>query len=361
MLRLAIAAGLFVAAHPGGAATRMVGDLPRKDNKPLTDLPGLDTEYGVVTTSDGLRLRSILTRPEGATGKLPAIMLAQWVSCGSLDFAPDRQNMLRDIAEQSGMVSVRIERSGTGDSEGPGCDKLDYDTEVRHYREAFDQIARHPWVDADRIVLFGNSLGSTTAPLVAEGKHVAGVAAQGGGAVTYLERMINFDRLYLERSGKYRPEQYHEEMNRRIPFHVEYLLGRKTPQQIEAEHPEWKGIWQTIRGGAEAPEHYGRPHAWHWQAAARDFLEAWTKVEAPVLVIHGEFDQFEPRHGHELIAATLNKLRPGSATFIAVPRADHELETYASAEDAYAYKDGNADRSLLVRPLLDWAKKVTAR
>src|SRR5690349_22103231 len=60
--------------------------------------------------------------------------------------------------------------SGTGDSEGPGCDRLDYDTEVRHYREAFDQLARHPWIDPGRIVIFGSSLGSITAPFIAEGK-----------------------------------------------------------------------------------------------------------------------------------------------------------------------------------------------
>ena len=53
-------------------------------------------------------------------------------------------------------------------------------------------------------MIYGSSLGSTTAPLVAQGKKVAGIIVQGGGAVTYLERMINFDRLYLERSGRYR-------------------------------------------------------------------------------------------------------------------------------------------------------------
>jgi pimeloyl-ACP methyl ester carboxylesterase len=361
MLRSFVALALLTMSVGAAAETRLVGDLPRKDNKPLTSLPGLDVEYGVVRTSDGVRLRSILTRPAQTQQRLPAIMLTQWVSCGSLDFAPDRQNFMRDIAEQSGMVFVRIERAGSGDSEGPKCEALGYDTEVRHYREALDQVARHPWVDPERILLFGNSLGATTAPLVAAGKAVAGVAVQGGGAVTYLERMINFDRLYLERSGKYSPAQIHEEMLRRIPFHVEYLINDKTPEQIERERADLKGVWQSIRGGAEAPPHYGRPYAWHQQAAKKDFLEAWTKVIAPVLVIHGAYDQFEPRHGHQLIADTVNALRPGSATFIEVPKADHELEIYASAEDAYAYRNARVNRALLVKPLIDWAKRVTAR
>jgi pimeloyl-ACP methyl ester carboxylesterase len=288
-------------------------------------------------------------------------MLAQWVSCGSLDFAADRQNQLRQIADRSGIVLVRIERSGTGDSEGPACSALDYDTEVRHYREAFDQIARHPWIDAQGIIIFGNSLGATTAPLIAEGKDVAGIVVQGGGALTHLERMINFDRIYLERSGTYSTAQIHEEMVRRIPFHVEYLVNGKTPEQIAKARPDLAGVWQSIRGGAEAPQHYGRPYAWHQQAAKKNFLEAWTKVQAPVLVFYGEYDQFETRHGHKLIADTVNRLRPGTATFIELAGADHELEFYRTAEDAYAYKNARIDHDAFIVPLLEWAKKTTPR
>ena len=361
MFRWLVGVSIILSAGAAEAQARLVGDLPRKDGKALVELPNLETEYGHVRTTDGIRLRTILTRPIGASGPLPSIMLTQWVSCGSLDFAADRQNQLRQIADRSGMVLVRIERSGTGDSEGPACGALDYDTEVRHYREAFDQIARHPWIDPYRIIIYGNSLGATTAPLVAEGKPVAGIVVQGGGALTHLERMINFDRIFLERSGKYTPAQVHEEMSKRIPFHVEYLIRGKTPEQIERERPELKGVWASIRGGAEAPPHYGRPYAWHQQAAKHDFLEAWIKVNAPILVYYGEYDQFETRHGHKLIADTLNRLRPGSAAFIEVPAGDHELEIYRSAEDAYAYLNGRVDHDAFMIPLLDWLRKVTAR
>ena len=361
MLKVAVIVVGLLLSSPAAGQARIVGDLPRKGGKALVELRGVETEYGAVRTSEGTRLRTILTRPSGTRGKLPAMMLTQWVSCGSLDVPADKPSLMRHLAEQSGMVFVRVERSGTGDSEGAPCTELDYDTEVRHYREAFDHIARHPWIDANRILVFGSSLGATTAPLVAQGKKVAGIAVQGGGALTYLERMINFDRLYLERSGKFTPTRIHEEMSRRIPFHAEYLLGRKTPAEVERGRPQLAGVWQSVRGGAEAPPHYGRPYAWHWQAAAKDFLEAWTTVEAPVLVIYGEYDQFEPRRGHELIAETVNKLRPGTATFVEIPRADHEIELYASAEDAYAYRNPTVQPELLLQPLLDWARKVTRR
>jgi pimeloyl-ACP methyl ester carboxylesterase len=360
MVKLILLLVALAVPSASAAQARLVGDLPRKGGKPLVELVGVETEYGVFRTSDGTRLRTIVTRPAGASGPLPAMMLTQWVSCGSLDVSADKPSLMRQLAEESHMVFVRVERSGTGDSEGAPCSELDYDTEVRHYRDAFDQIVRHRWVDPKRILLFGSSLGATTAPLVAAGKKVAGIAVQGGGALTYLERMIHFDRLYLERSGKFTPAQLHEEMNRRIAFHVAYLLERKTPEQVERDSRALAGVWKSIRGGADAPPHYGRPYRWHWQAASKDFLEAWSNVQAPVLVVYGEFDQFETRQGHKLIADTLNRMRSGSATFIEIRRADHDMDVYASAEDAYAYRNGTFRPELLLEPLLDWARRVTA-
>ena len=351
---------LVLASGAQAQTARLVGDLPRKESRPLQSVPGLETEYGVVRKSEGTRLRTILTRPAGASGKLPAILLAQWVSCSSVDFDAGRPSLLRTLAQRSGMVLIRLERSGTGDSEGRPCRDLDYDTEVRHYREALDKLRGHPWVDPDRLLIFGSSLGATTAPLIAEGKKIAGVAVQGGGALTYLERMINFDRIYLERSGKYAPSQIHEEMLKRIAFHTAYLVERKTPQRVEREQPRLAGVWQSIRGGAEAPPHYGRPFAWHWQAAGKDFLEAWTKVEAPVLVVYGEYDQFETRHGHRLIADSVNRLRPGTADFVELPKADHDLEYYTSAEDAYGYRNPRVDWDASLKPLLQWLKRFAA-
>ncbi|HEU0099717.1 MAG TPA: alpha/beta hydrolase [Allosphingosinicella sp.] len=352
----------LLAASPLEAqAVRMAGDLPRKDARPLQALAGVETEYGSVRTSEGHRLRTILTRPAGAARPLPALFLAQWVSCGSLDVPADKPGLLQDIARQSGMVFIRVERAGTGDSEGPLCRDLDFETEVRHYREALDQLSRHPWIDSARLVIFGSSLGSVTAPLIAEGRRVAGVVVQGGGAVTYLERMINFDRLYLERSGKYRPEQFHDEMLRRIRFHTAYLLDRKVPAQVALEQPDLATVWAGVRGGAEAPPHYGRPYAWHWQAAATNFAAAWARLEAPVLVFHGEYDQFEPRHGHELIALTVSRLRPGTATFIEIPKADHELEFYASADEAYRYENPTVRRDIFLKRMFEWIRGVALK
>jgi glyoxylase-like metal-dependent hydrolase (beta-lactamase superfamily II)/alpha-beta hydrolase superfamily lysophospholipase len=325
---------------------------------PYEERPGEEIEYGVVRTSDGAQLRTILSRPSGVRVPAPALFFTQWVSCGSIEGPGNAVAQLRALAARAGMALIRVERSGAGDSLGPACHELDYDTEVRHYREALDSLRRHPWIDPRRIAIYGSSLGGTTAPLVAAGRPVAGILVQGAGALTYVERMIAFDRIGLERSGA-SPGEIDRRMRQSVAFHSLYLLDGKDPEAIARERPDLAGVWSHIRGSGDGV-HYGRPYAWHRQAARRDFLEAWSKVEAPVLVVYGEYDQYETRHGHEIIVRTLNRLRPGSATFAEIAGADHELELYGSPEDALAYHGGRANPELFLRPASDWLKRVTS-
>lgn len=355
---LVLIAALLAGATPLHAQTRVEGDLPRKAATPLETTEGVETLYTHARTRDGRRLRVLLTRPLGTTAPLPALFHTQAVVCSSLEFVPGAPSRLRTLASRIGIVLIRVDRSGSGDSEGPGCDQLDYDTEVNDYRDAFDAMARHPWIAGRPIAIYGSSLGSTTAPVVADGKKVAGVAVQGAGGVTYLERMIGFDRLNLDRSGKFKPEERHAEMLRRVRFQIHYLLERKTPDQVVREHPDLAGVFEGLFG-TDAKPHYGRPHAWHWQAAARDFLGAWSRIDAPILVAYGEYEQFELRHGHRTIVDTVNQLRPGTAEWIEMPRGGHDMRQYADPFLAYNWEGGTNDPSLFVEPLIAWTRRVT--
>jgi pimeloyl-ACP methyl ester carboxylesterase len=327
----------------------------------LESLDGVTSTYDVLDVSDGSRLRTIITRPEGAVGRLPAIFFVQWVSCSSVEIAgPGATDaVMRGVAERSGMALIRVERSTAGDSEGPGCHELDYNTEVEHYRYAFDVLTKSEGLDPDRVVMMGMSLGSTVAPLVAQGKNIIGITVSGGGAVTYFERMLNFDRINLERR-RIPPEEIHHLMVKRILFQTEYLLHGKTPEQIAVEHPELSDVWSGILGSGDGV-HYGRPYAYHQQAAQQNFLAAWAQIDAPVLVKYSEFDQFETRHGHELIATMVNRLRPGTARFVQFDRMDHDYAVYATSEDAYSWTygpsaPGHDAPELVIGEILRWLK-----
>src|SRR5688572_7728840 len=70
-------------------------------------LPGLKTEYGELLPGDGARLRTIVTKPQQATGRLPAVLFVQWLSCDTIELRPDAQDgwsvMLRRLITESGM------------------------------------------------------------------------------------------------------------------------------------------------------------------------------------------------------------------------------------------------------------------
>jgi dienelactone hydrolase len=312
--------------------------------RPLEDMAGMDSSYDAVDVGGGARLRTITAVPAGTRGRLPVLLFTQWVSCGSIEHnaqSPWRR-AVADFVRAQGLAFVRVERASDGDSEGPACHKLDYDTEVRHYIAAFDALlSSNPRLDPSRVFVLGSSLGSTTAPLVAlalqeRGRRVLGVGVQGGGAVTYFERMMGFERFYLERRPEaVQPHEIHDQMMKRIHFLHAYLILGRSPDAIARDSAEMAAVRADIRG-LGIGEHYGRPYAWHQQAAKRNFLGAWAALKARVLVVFGEFDQFETAHGHALIAKMVNRLRPGTARFVEIANADHDLVRHRTAEEAYA-------------------------
>ena len=326
-------------------------------------IPGVASHYGVVEVADGSRLTTIISRPAGDTEPRHPLLFTQWVSCDSLEYRPgsNSSELLAALARDSGLALVRVERTAL-DGTGPACDNLDYDTELAHYTEAFTHLLEDESIDAGRVYLYGSSLGSTTAPLVAKrlqdaGFDIAGVVVQGGGAVTYLERMLNFDRIYLERRpDAVAPADIHDEMLRRARFHFEYLTRKRHPDDVASDSSEMAEVRQDILGMGDA-DHYGRPFAWHQQAAAHNFLAAWAELDATVLVIFNAFDQFETRHGHRLIADTVNRQRPGTATFVERPNVGHSGNRYATIEDAYAWRGGTKAWQEEAEIIVDWLRE----
>lgn len=332
--------------------------------RPLEEIDRVQTHYGSVTVGEGTTLRTLVAHRSGLAGPLPALLFTQWVSCGSLEYRKGSNSLeiLARLARDSGGALVRVERAGSGDSQGPACHQLDYDTELSHYIEAFDRLLRSdPSLDRERIVVLGSSLGSTLAPLVARGleergHRIAGVAVNGGGALTYFERMITFDRFYLERRpAEVQPADIDVQLLPLFQFQVEYLLKGRSPDDIVRDGPAMAKARANVRGLGDG-EHYGRPYAYHQQAARRNFLAAWTSLrEARVLSIHGEFDQFEGRHGQELIARMVNRVRPGAARFVALPFIDHDNDLHPTLESAYAFSErGVPGIELYLQTVLDW-------
>lgn len=242
--------------------------------------------------------------------------------------------MLETLIEESGAVVWRTEKRGVGGSEGE-CDKLDYETELVDHRAALRALMQRPDVDPDRVFVFGGSMGSNMAPLVAADQPVAGVAVWGGGARTWAERTLAFERNRLE-LGESPIARRAAEMALRMRVIDGFLLQRHTPAEIAAENPELGEAWSRFGGRPTAESLYGRPFSFHWQAQARNWASAWTEVDAPVLAMFGEYDWFEDPSGADLIGDIVNRERPGSAVVAIIPGLDHHFSRYDSRAEIAA-------------------------
>jgi dienelactone hydrolase len=325
--------------------------------------PGLKTEYGELLPGDGARLRTIVTKPERATGRLPAVLFVQWLSCDSIELRPNAQDgwsvMIRRLISESGMLWQRTDKSGVGESTGTPCAQLDYATELAHHRAALRQLQARPDVDPRRIVVFGASMGSNYAPLVAADQDVAGVVVWGGGATTWFERMLRFERNALE-LGDTDPQALASEVNARAAYFARYLLKGESPAAIAASDPQLGEVWKRIVGTSDTG-HYGRPFAFHQQAQRQNWAGAWARVRAPVLVLYGEYDWFESHDAAQLISTIVNDRKPGSATFRELPQTDHHFARYASRRDAFREKEGKENAAPAVRAILSWLAQIGVR
>ncbi|MDQ3034089.1 MAG: hypothetical protein M3Y87_16890, partial [Myxococcota bacterium] len=117
----------------------------------------------------GHRLRSIWTFPEGR-GPFPVVWLlpsANWLSEEHTQELWHPTLKLVQALTQLGLATLRVDRSGLGDSGGPPCVDTDLETELAEHRAAHAHLLGHPDVDRARVHLFGRSLGGTLVQLLA--------------------------------------------------------------------------------------------------------------------------------------------------------------------------------------------------
>ncbi len=276
---------------------------------PKEELPGVDVLYDSLLTERGHRLRAIITKPQNATGKLPALLLAGWLSCDSVEGPADTADgfllLLHGIATRSGFVLMRVDKQGVGDSEGPPCAETDFETELAGYRAALRTLKRLDYVDPEHLFIVGMSNGGGFAPLVAAGERVSGYIVSGGWVKTWFEHMMEIERRRLSLSGK-TPGEVSASMRSEAQLYDLYLNQRMTPGEVIRRHPQLRNVWGDL------PQHqYGRPASFYHQLQQLNLAAAWGKVDLPVLAIHGEYDWIMSREDHELIVRMVNRNRAG--------------------------------------------------
>jgi pimeloyl-ACP methyl ester carboxylesterase len=325
---------------------------------PALEVSGAKVEYGTVKSPRGYAVRTILTVPEGASGRLPAIFLVPWLSCDSVEVTRGRRDgtaqLLDALAQKSGALTFRVDKPGIGDSGGPPCRSVDFHHELDAMRAGFQALLADPRVDPDQVFVLGLSNGGGYAPLVPGGAPVRGYVVIGGWSKTWFEHMIEHERRRLALTGE-DPGEVTAAMPGYAEFYTEYLVRRRTPRQVLAEKPHLTPLWY------DEPEHqYERPAAFYHQLQELNLAAAWAKTGAPVLAIHGGHDWIMSREDHQLIAELANRQRPGSGRFVAIARMDHGLFVHPTLQQGF---DDYWSGSYAVEAeelILDWLRQQRA-
>ena len=277
--------------------------------------------YGWAHDNQGERLRTFITRPNDAAGKVPTIFFVGWLSCDSMEY-PDAEThdgfgiLLRRLIEQSGYATVRMDKPGVGESQGD-CSKTDFAQELSGCQSAFDEMLKYDFIDPTKIFLVGLSNGGGTSALVPRQHPVRGYIAASSWGRTWYEHMLEMERRRLTEDAK-SPAEINTAVKAFVEFYTLYLIKGMTPGQVIAQHPEWKSLWYDAPDGQ-----YGRPATFYQQLQSLNLGESWQRVNEPVLVIRGAADNIMSRADSEAIAQIVNQIHPGHARYLQIDDMTH--------------------------------------
>jgi dienelactone hydrolase len=168
---------------------------------PSERLPNTTFTYGHVTLENGVRLRTIVSTPTNVPGRAPAVLVLQGGGCSSVDVPQAGSagpNAFIHAVAAAGFVTMRVDKPGAGDSEGPPCPEIGFREELAGYRAALQELVAHSAVDPDRVFLFGFSLGGFFAPILAREVKIAGISAFGTIAFTPTPYPGRSERFFRE-------------------------------------------------------------------------------------------------------------------------------------------------------------------
>ena len=317
----------------------------------------LTTYYESIVSDYGIQQRTIITTPNPKR-KLPAIFLVQGLSCSTIEKYSSRSNnwvkMIESLVEESGMVVMRVDKPGVGDSEGD-CGCTDFKTELNGYESALADLKTKDYVDTTRIVVYGASMGSALAPWLANRHNLAGVISDGTFFKTWFEHMLEIERRIRQMSGDDEATITRKMNEVYIPLYYGMLIQKKSYAEVIEEYPALKDF------NYHGPEHmYGRPMSYYQQLQDFDLASAWEKVSVPVRILYGSNDWIMSEFDNHMIMKVLDRNQHQDHKLHIYPGLDHWNTIHDLPEDSFNFKTGKWDPEL-PKLVIGWAREMTSR
>jgi len=345
-----------------------------RDSKPLDiavtldalieeKVPGSTIAYSAVTVPDGYKLRTITTTPTAsplaADGKHPAFVFVPGIYCSTIDRpqlvdAPDTR--LVHAMAKAGYITLRVDRPGLGDSQGPSCGEINYSTDLAGYKAAIKALASNPAVDPKRIYVFGHSMGGVMMPYLMQDTPIRGAIVFGTVSTTWFEYTLENTRRQLRLSG-FGESEITDAMRAETITHAMLLLDKKTMGDVWAKHPELKHENPMVDETHIASRHVSFYH----ELQDLNIARAWSAVSTNVLAIHGQYDFVSSMEDHERIAKIVNRNAPGFARAIQLPQIDHGLTKQDSLGASLAAMGQGAWDDSFPATIQRWIDEVEGR
>ncbi len=315
--------------------------------KPMETSNDYDIIYSSVVSGNN-QLRIIITRPKGDK-KYPAVLIVGGVGCYSIDNTTVSELMsIRRCTESltnSGFVTIRVEKTGMGDSKGIPCNECDFNTEMQGYLDGLKQLKSLPYVDKENIFITGLSIGGVIAPLIAQEESVKGIIVYGTVGRNWLE--YELENSYRQQVMIDMPADSVD-----IYMRAEYIrlyelfVKKKSPQQIIQEHPQTES--HLFR--------YPMRIEYFQQVADVNVREMWMNTKAKVLAMHGSSDFVSSATEHKEIAEIVNRYHPGNGTYVEIANSDH-WGILAETDDISASQTETEINPLFINTSIKWMKE----
>jgi pimeloyl-ACP methyl ester carboxylesterase len=271
-------------------------------------IPG---DESVQIPSIGFHLAGTITRPPGATGSLPAVVLIGGSGPTDRDETvagiPVFGQLARDLVA-AGFAVVRYDKRGVGQRGGraESATIADYAEDAR---QVVLWLEKQKGIDKERIALVGHSEGGLVAMLTAgrERSRIAAMALIATPATSGKEVVLEQQKHLLSKMP-IDDAQREEKIALQEKINTAVIKGTG-----------WNDIPQQARRVADTP--------WFYSFLTFDPEKAMSDTRQPVLIVQGELDtQVMPHHADDL--ATIARQRRGdkvAVEVVKVPGVNHLL------------------------------------
>lgn len=282
--------------------------------------------YRTITVKGALR-RTIVTRPKAA-GRYPAVLLMGGLGCYSLDGALNESRgygpILSGLAKK-GFVTMRVEKTGEGDSEGPACTDLQAtaELEANGYVAGLVALRSYEFVDPGKIFVFAHSLGPLIASLALPQQNLRGVVAAETIGRSWFEYILENVRRQSALVGE--PlDQVDADVRTHAKCAYHLFLQHETSDEVAKLGDQCKEMIGSYAGMS---------YPYMQQIGDISLAKQWKQIDAPVLVIYGTSDPATSADESRYLVDMINSFHPGRATYFEIAGMGHDFAHYSSQAD----------------------------